>query len=413
MISKNLKQADKLLFQLGKRIEILDKIRWPISMKERFLKNWCKNTPIIPVVKYKRVDYSKEKAVIKDIIRLSKEKNQLAAYVKETALSYRLAIDMIEQRGKPAFLKRSIELYHTPRDPFRAHDNHNALEVAKKILKEINSYDIQTLVPKESYCVLPKTVKRRIEGEVRKRFPDWKFEVKIDSKLQAKAQANINRMRIREDCCFADYDSAQLLQHEVFVHALTLRNGRKQKIKSLGLSSPRTTITQEGLAVFSEFITGTIDIVRLSRISARVVAIDMALRGANFIEVFKFFLKQGQNLEESYYSTARVFRGGNPNGGLAFTKDAVYLRGLVEVHNFFLDSLKNSLYDYTKYLFAGRMNVQDVASLEPSFLLGVLKKPVYEPEWLKEPSLILAFLLSSHIMNTLGINQPKRKHGNR
>lgn len=407
-ISPNIKKADKLLFKLGKRIEILDKIRWPLKTKNTFLSSWRKGNPIIPKIKYQEIDYREEKAVIKEIRKLiSKENNFLAKFVGKTARSYYLAIDMMEERGKTGFLNRSIELYGRPDLPFTNTKKHSPLSVAKRIIKRINNFDLNTIIPKESYCVLATTVKQEIDQAIKKRFPDWNIEVKVDNKLQAKASASIKRIRIRENCCFADYDIKQLLQHEIFVHTLTLKNGRSQKLKSFGLASPRTTITQEGLAVFSEFITGAIDIVRLLRISTRVVAIDMALNGANFIDVFKFFLEHGQEEEESYYSTARVFRGGNPNGGLAFTKDAVYLRGLIEVHNFFLNSLRENKYEHAKYIFAGRMQVQDIKQLEPYFVKKTLKEPLFKPDWLKEPSLLLAFLLSSHIMNSLGLSRVK------
>src|SRR5207342_3864693 len=109
---------------------------------------------------------------------------------------------------------------------------------------------------------------------------------------------------------FSDYDRHQLLQHEAFVHSLTALNGREQPVlPSLALSSPRVTIAQEGLATFAEQITGSIDIGRMKRISLRIEAVAMALAGADFVQVFKYFLDAGQNEVESFSSTQRVFRG--------------------------------------------------------------------------------------------------------
>ena len=48
--------------------------------------------------------------------------------------------------------------------------------------------------------------------------------------------------------------------------------------------------------MFSEFITGCIDVNRMYRISDRVIAIQMAIDGADFIQVYRFFLKrEGRN----------------------------------------------------------------------------------------------------------------------
>jgi uncharacterized protein (TIGR02421 family) len=189
------------------------------------------------------------------------------------------------------------------------------------------------------------------------------------------------------------------------VHILTIQNGRKQPYKCLGLNSPRTTCTQEGLAVFAEFITSSIDISRLHRISARVKAIQMAIDGANFIEIFKFFLDQEQNEFEAYNSAARIFRGGDVNGGVVFTKDLTYLKGFVEVHHFFLDAMQDENYLYPNYLFAGRMTTDDVSNLSALFESDNLKMPYYQPDWIKSRSTLLAFLVSSNVMNSLGMSK--------
>ena len=126
-------------------------------------------------------------------------------------------------------------------------------------------------------------------------FDERVIEVELDPDLIAKAAAGATRIRLRHGAAFSDYDRHQLLQHEAFVHSLTALNGREQPhLQSLALSSPRTTATQEGLATFAEQITGSIDIERMKRISLRIEAVAMALDGADFIEVFRFFLDAGQ-----------------------------------------------------------------------------------------------------------------------
>ena len=52
------------------------------------------------------------------------------------------------------------------------------------------------------------------------------------------------------------------------------------------------------------------------------------------MECCGFFLEQGQSELESAHSAARVFRGGDVRGRIAFTKDVVYLCGMVAVHTF-------------------------------------------------------------------------------
>ncbi|MFT7220050.1 MAG: hypothetical protein ACI8Z1_001667, partial [Candidatus Azotimanducaceae bacterium] len=84
-------------------------------------------------------------------------------------------------------------------------------------------------------------------------------------------------------------------------------NGRKQPLlTAFSLGAPRTTAAQEGLATFAELVTGAIDVARIERIALRVIAIDKALSGANFIEVFELFIDSGHTEIESFNSTMRV-----------------------------------------------------------------------------------------------------------
>ena len=94
----------------------------------------------------------------------------------------------------------------------------------------------------------------------------------------------------------------------------------------------------------------------------------MALDG-DFIDVFRFFLESGQSERESFQSTARVFRGGDVRGRHAFTKDVVYLKGLISVHNFLVSRFSERKFNYLEHLFLGRLSLPDIISLR-EFIVG-------------------------------------------
>ena len=195
------------------------------------------------------------------------------------------------------------------------------------------------------------------------------------------------------------------------MHSLTALNGRAQPIiKSLGLGAPRTTGPQEGLATFAELITGAIDIDRMQRIALRVVGIDMALKGADFIDVFRYFLDAGQPDKESFNSTMRIFRGAPVTGGAAFTKDVVYLHGLMEVHTFFRWALRNQRMELCRYLFAGRLTIADTISLAPMFSDGVLAAPRYLPPWMSRTNGLAGYLAFSIFANRISIDALGEHH---
>jgi uncharacterized protein (TIGR02421 family) len=154
-------------------------------------------------------------------------------------------------------------------------------------------------------------------------------------------------------------------------------------LASLARTSPRVTATQEGLAVFAELMSGAIDISRLKRISLRILAIDMALNGADFVDVFRYFRECGQNVADSFHSAQRVFRGVPLTGGSAFAKDNVYLSGLLAVHTFFRWALRQRRLDLLRNLFAGKLALHDVMSLEAHFASGDIVAPRYLPPWMQ------------------------------
>jgi hypothetical protein len=115
-------------------------------------------------------------------------------------------------------------------------------------------------------------------------------EVTLVDTLSANALATADRIRIRRDARFTDRDAAQLLNHEAYIHVATSLNGRIQTdLPILGAGHPRTTRTQEGLAVFAEIISGTIELDRLRRLADRVFAIQMAIESADFLQVYHYF----------------------------------------------------------------------------------------------------------------------------
>ena len=137
----------------------------------------------------------------------------------------------------------------------------------------------------------------RMKSEVAEMFGDDAPQIVIDENVSSKVIAGRRRIRIRSTAMFDDNDIDQLVHHEAFIHVATSINGYKQKdIKILSASHPGTTKTQEGLAVFAEFISGHIDLERLRRLSDRVVAIQMAADGADFIEVFRYYNQRIQDL---------------------------------------------------------------------------------------------------------------------
>jgi uncharacterized protein (TIGR02421 family) len=223
---------------------------------------------------------------------------------------------------------------------------------------------------------------------------------------------------------FSDLDIRQLIQHEAFVHVATSINGRRQrKMPLLAANHPGTTRTQEGLAVFAELISGALDPTRFLRLAHRVIAIQMALDGADFLEVYAYFLEHSHNRIEAFESTARVFRGGLVAGGSPFTKDMVYLDGLCRVHVFIRAAIDTGRVDCLRLLFTGKLDLGDVDAILELERLGLTRGPRFVPPWVRDPRRLVAYFavtdvighaafggLRRHYVEHMGTLRPLRKN---
>ena len=117
-----------------------------------------------------------------------------------------------------------------------------------------------------------------------------------------------------------------LLSHEVGVHLLTYFTGSAQGLRLFRSGLAGYEGMQEGLAVFAEFLSGGMTVDRLRLIAARTVACAAMLDNATFSDTFRMLVDDHQFKDAAAFNIVlRLYRG----GGLA--KDAIYLRGLLDV----------------------------------------------------------------------------------
>ena len=110
---------------------------------------------------------------------------------------------------------------------------------------------------------------------------------------------------------------------------VTTMNGMLHPLKIFSHGFPNNEETQEGLAVFSEYMSGNLTIKRLKELAYRVLAVDSLAKGYDFSRTFRL-LHNGCDLdrEQAFYITVRAHRGGG------FTKDYLYLTGLKKIYNY-------------------------------------------------------------------------------
>lgn len=386
-------------------IRLLEAISWPARVQQDFLTRWRRGDSRLPAVAYPPQDFAEVREELGAIAAAADAEHPLGAYLRATAESWRMATCLLESLGTPAVTTHSAQIYGRPGDLLPGGGETN-LDAARHFLEVADELDGALPVDEAEYCISAADLRDEMQVALDRFFVGHEVRVELDPELIAKAAAGPTRVRLRSGAAFTEYDRRQLLEHEAFVHSLTAINGGRQPwIRSLARTAPRATATQEGLAVFAEQISGAIDINRFKRISLRVIGIDMALAGADFIEVFRFFLGAGQTEADSFASTQRVFRGAPVTGGSAFTKDTVYLHGLLSVHTFFRWALHHRRLRETRLIFAGKFALQDVLALGPMFDDGSLVEPLYIPPWAQRANGLAGMLAFSLFANRIRLNR--------
>ena len=376
---------DQRLLAAVKGIRILPTVAWPASLENRMIADYAAGRYALPEVAYQRPDLAAARAELAAIERETAALggDPLGDYLARTAESWRIAAEMLEAVGSDGVSAPSIALYGRPGDALPGSQRSN-LDAARYFVELSDELGADLLADDAREGISAEVLRDELAHTLDDFFGADTVKVEVDPELTAKAAAGATRIRLRGGACFTDYDRHQLLAHEALVHTLTALNGRAQPLlASLGRTSPRVTATQEGLAVFAELMSGAIDIARLKRISLRILAIDMALSGADFVEVYKFFAGCGQSAADSFHSAQRVFRGVPLTGGAAFAKDNVYLSGLLTVHTFFRWALKERRLDMLRCLFAGKLTLHDVVALQPHFESGAIAPPRWLPPWMQ------------------------------
>jgi uncharacterized protein (TIGR02421 family) len=396
---------DRRLVAATRGIRLLQSVSWPASAEIDFVAAWKAGTARLPAIEYPRGDFAETREALTGIVLAAEPGHPLGDYIRRTAQSWRIATDLLDAVGTPAITEHSARLYGRPSDLVPGATLTN-VDAARHFIALADELVSGGALDEIAEPIGAEQLRVELQSELDAFFGTGVVRVETDPDLIAKAAAGATRIRLRSATSFTSYDHQQLIEHEAFVHSLTALNGREQPhLKSLARSSPRTTATQEGLAVFAELMSGSIDIERMKRISLRILAIDMALSGADFIEVFRFFLDAGQNETDSFASAQRVFRGAPAGGGAAFTKDTVYLHGLLSVHTFFRWALRHGRLAACRILFAGKLALHDVMALGPYFENGYIAQPKYLPPWVQHANGLAGMLAFSLFANQIRLDR--------
>lgn len=231
-------------------------------------------------------------------------------------------ITLVAERNTPAFLHDSIRLY--------GHIESSLLDRAREILEEIPA----PTGSRGRAPVGPRAFAARARAEFdyyAARYPSFESEVQIRPDLVG-LMVSSGKLLVGRGLALAPDRVEALLQHEVGTHVLTYVNGASQRFLQLARGFAGYDELQEGLGVLAEYLVGGLTPSRMRLLAARVIAVHCRIGGAGFVEAFRrLHDDHGLTARGAFDVATRVYQSGG------FTRDIIYLRGLVELVEYLRD----------------------------------------------------------------------------
>ena len=294
------------------------------------------------------------------------EEPTLAQLFREKQLHLDRQLTLLLDRGTPRFLFGSMQMY--------GRVERELLTLARRVLEGVplprRGRRAGRSLDAEGFAALA----REEIAHYREHDASFTTQVQIRDDIYSGLMVSRGNLLIGHKARVSARQAVALVHHEIGTHALTYHNGRSHPFRQLADGLPGYDELQEGLAVFSEYLAGGLTPSRLGLLAARVIAAHLVEEGASFIDTFRVLHQQfGATQRTAFTVCARVHRG----GGL--TKDAVYLRGLVQV----LDLVKGG--SPLDALFCGKVAVHHLPLVDELRLRGVMGPSPFRPRVLDLP----------------------------
>jgi uncharacterized protein (TIGR02421 family) len=365
-----------------RRARVLEAIGWPREAEERF---FASGASALPEVTYEvdRDPLNERVAALDAAEKTLEGDDPITVWMRSTVGSMRDASRLVLALGTAEFSRLSKELYGGPRTRFHGGGERN-IDLANHVLDRLRPHGTDEATDEEAELLDAEALAASLRERAAREYPSMAITVLVDPEATAKVVAGATRVRVRADATFTPWEADALWHHEVETHALTGQNGAAQpEVGFLRVGGPRSTRTQEGLAVFTELHHHCASIERLQRLANRVLLVDMAEQGASFVDLYRHLVERGATAREAYLDAQRVCRGGLVTGGAPFTKDTVYLAGLLDVQAFLSAVVREGFRDEMELLSCGRIALEDLTALVHLRRRGILQRPRFIPAWLR------------------------------
>lgn len=349
-------EIDNNLDRLVKNIELLNYLN-PLNIeqeKKAFFKSKYTYEPNFKYRKFKFNPYKMQRLFFSQ--RLERiEDETIRSFYEEIIYDYSGLISCIERIGQgKKFYYNNLKVFGTPQE--------RDVENAKFILHFADEDDTDEMIARhdadEATAFFVNFGKKY----------DFNFHIKKSTNISAAAMVlNTSETLLLKRNHKFSYNQLQVLaNHEIGVHLVTTFNGKNQPLKAFSNGFKNNTETQEGLAVFSEYMSNCLTLKRMKELAYRVMAADSLIKGYSFTDTFDLLYSQYKlDRDTAWQVTLRVHRGGG------FTKDFLYLTGLKKVYDYYYDNGNMNT------LLTGKVTLESIPVIERLQDLGLANESLH------------------------------------
>lgn len=317
-----LMDIDKNIDALVKQIELLSFVN-PVNIEEEKKKFFASKYLTDPDFQYPEINFDRfdlHRELFAQPIELIEDKDIRKLY-EDIIYTYSGLIQCIETIGDGRkFYYNCLHCFGTPTEK----DVENA-----KFILHFEDEDIN----EERFVPTYKSKETEVFFKDFSKDYDFNYSIKHSKKISASAMVlnNVQTLVLNENHLFSQHELNVLNNHEIGVHMVTTMNGLLHPLKIFSHGFPNYEETQEGLAVFAEYMSNNLTVTRLKELAYRVIAVDSLAKGYDFSKTFRLLHNQFDlNRDSAFYITLRVHRGGG------FTKDYLYLTGLKKIYDHYI-----------------------------------------------------------------------------
>ena len=383
---ETIKELSDRIVRAQRPIKVLSAINWDDEIRDRFFASGFKEQPAVDRSYYESRPIKLDPEATRDELRaieaaITSRLGPLAPagiLMRFMCEQFRLTVDLIDARGTSRFSTIAGLLYGTPSDVFHV-GGPTVADLAEEMRQTLEANAMGIMAMEDDRTIpgdeAADTLRERLDSSVGQGV----VEVRVDDGIASDAAAGSSYIKMRGDRFFSRRDIDLLEAHEGWVHVSTTMNGLAQPVCTfLGKAAPRTTVTQEGLAVLTEMLNLRSHPMRLAKLMRRIHAIELAAGGATFRDVFESCRTDGLSEDDAWVTTSRVFRGSLPEAG-PFTKDLGYGKGLILTLLYIRMAIRFGQTRRIPLLFCGKVDLLDMATLHQLEDEGLVVQPNFIP----------------------------------